>query len=395
MTGALLPLPERARLLHIGAMKSGTTALQRAARIRRKALLRHGVRYPGSGPNHFAEVCAFMRLRKDGTVPPLETWQRLMAEVETDDARRILISHEWICEADDAMAQRFIDAVGERTQVAISLRPLTGMVGSYWQQLVKNGVATLPLEKWLTKALAVTPGTRRASRWDRQCDQAGIVERWERLLGADRVTVIVADKGNPDLLFSSFEQLLGLPAGFLEGSGSDGSAANRSLSAPEAELFRRLNVVFKQSNAPFTEYAGPARHDALRRVLQADLGRSEPQIGLPDWAIERATRYGEEIAERLRQSKVTIVGDLAALHAPVAARSTGYPATFDTISMDLAVEAIAGTVAGAYGRGAFFGRKPKAPPPIPQRRQLRDRVERLPLGPEIIRLWHRRMRSEE
>lgn len=392
-SSAPLPLPERARLLHIGAMKSGTTSLQRAARIRRKALLRHGVRYPGSGPNHFAEVCAFMRVRKDGSVPPLQLWERLMDEVEADHSRRILISHEWMCEADDEMAQRFIDAVGERTHVAISLRPLSAMVGSYWQQLVKNGVATLPLDDWLAGALAKPPGERRETRWDRQSDQAGIVERWERLLGPDRITVIIADKGNPQLLFSSFEQLLGLPPHFLEEAGE--GAANRSLSAPEAELFRRLNVVFKQNDAPFAEYAGAARQSALRRVLQEDLPRSDEKIRLPTWAIERTTEYGEAIAERLRQSKVTVVGDLAALHAPVAAGVDGELPTFDTISMDIAVEAIAGTLSGAYGRGAFFGRKRTAATDLPAHVQLRDLVEQLPFGPRIVRLWRRRMSSEE
>lgn len=393
LTGAPLPLPERARLVHIGAMKSGTTSLQRAARVHRKALLRHGVRYPGSGPNHFAEVCAFMRLRKDGRVPPMQTWERLMDEVEAEHSRRILISHEWICEADDEMAQRFIDAVGQRTHVAVSLRPLSEMVSSYWQQLIKNGVATLPLEEWLTTALANPPGERRASRWDRQSDQAGIVERWERLLGADRVTVIIVDKSNPRLLLSSFEHLLGLPPHFLGEPGE--RAVNRSLSAPEAELFRRLNVVFKQNHAPFAEYAGAARDGALRRILQGDLPRSDQKIGLPDWAIERATAYGEAITDRLRQSGVTVVGDPAALHAPVGSRVDGDLPTFDSISIDVAVEAIAGTVSGAYGRGAFFGPKRVVKQDRPWREQLRDHVERLPLGSEVVRLRHRLMKSDQ
>lgn len=392
-SGAPRLLPERARLLHIGAMKSGTTSLQRAARMRRRALLRHGVRYPGSGPNHFAEVCAFMHVRKEGSVPPFQLWERLMDEVEADDSRRILISHEWMCEADDAMAQRLIDAVGERTHVAISLRPLAGMVGSYWQQLVKNGVATLPLDDWLTGALAKPPGERRATRWDRQSDQAGIVERWERLLGPDRVTVIITDKGDPQRLFSSFEQLLGLPPHFLEARG-DG-AANRSLSAPEAELFRRLNVVCQRDDAPFAEYAGAARQGALRRVLQEDLPRSDQKIRLPSWAIERTTEYGEAIAERLRQSKVTVVGDLAALHGPVAAGVDGELPTFDTISMDIAVEAIAGSVSGAYGRGAYFGPKRTAGQDLPPHVRLRDLVEQLPFGLRLVRLWRRWASSPE
>jgi hypothetical protein len=242
--------------------------------------------------------------------------------------------------------------------------------------------------------LAAPPGERRTSRWDRQSDQAGIVERWERLLGADRVTVMIADKANPDLLFSSFEHLLGLPPHLLVDPDAPGSAANRSLSAPEAELFRRLNVVFKENYAPFAEYAGEARHGALGRVLQRELSRSDQKISLPDWATERATEYGESIADRLRQSNVTVVGDPAALHAPVTSRADSELQTFDTISMDVAVEAIAGTVSGAYGRGPFFGRRRLAKQDRAMRARLRDRVERLPLGLSVVRLRQKWMRTE-
>src|SRR5699024_7178771 len=59
-TGDSLLLPERARLLHIGPMKTGTTSLQSAASKLRARLLAHGVRYPGVTMNHRRAVGAFM-----------------------------------------------------------------------------------------------------------------------------------------------------------------------------------------------------------------------------------------------------------------------------------------------------------------------------------------------
>ena len=382
---SLLPVPERARLMHIGPMKSGTTAVQRAAQKRRKKLLNHGVLYPGRGLNHFTPVAAFMGLTREGELPAMDTWQELMDEVEADETHRIFINHEWICEADDRMAQRFIDALGERTHVAITLRPLSGMVGSYWQEIVKNGAATRPFDQWLVRALDARPGERLSTRWERQKDQAGIVERWERLLGPDRVTVIIADKANPSQVSSSLEHLLGLPAGMLEDADVDGGHANRSLSATEAEFFRRQNVLFKENNMPFTEYALTYRRGAVARLLRMEFPGAERRILLPTWAADRTTAYGKEIAERLAASKVQVVGDLAALHAPVSSTVDGDYPVFDTIPMDIAVEAIAGTVSAGTGRGPFFGPKKKAKQPVPKE-HLSDRILRLPFGRTILRV---------
>lgn len=332
-----------------------------------------------------------MGVRHEGEYPAFEAWQDLMDEVEAEESRRIFINHEWICEADDRMAQNFVDALGERTHVAISLRPLSGLVSSYWQEIVKNGVATRPFDEWLHRALAEPPGARVRNKWDRQSDQAGIVERWERLLGPDRVTVIIADKASPRQVPSTLEHLLGLPEGMLDDPDADGAHTNRSLSAPEAELFRRLNVAFIENNMPFSEYALAYRRGAVARVLHRELLGSEQSIQLPTWAADRATEYGQGIADRLERSGVAVVGDLAALHAPVSATVDGDLPSFDTISMDVAVEAIAGTVSAGSGRGAFFGpRRNGAQQPVPIR--VSERIHRLPYGPKVV-AFGRRLRG--
>src|SRR5699024_12572636 len=68
----LAALPERTRLLHIGPMKTGTSALQTAARDRRQQLLDHGVRYPGNRTNHRTEMGALLGIStviRDRTEP--------------------------------------------------------------------------------------------------------------------------------------------------------------------------------------------------------------------------------------------------------------------------------------------------------------------------------------
>lgn len=379
------PVPQRTRLLHIGPMKSGTTAVQRAASARREELLRLGVRYPGTGLNHFTPAAAFMGVRREGELPDLTTWHRLMDEVGTDEANRILISHEWICEADDRQAQGFLDALGDRTHVAITLRPLSGMVGSYWQEIVKNGAVTPPFEEWLGKALAAPPGERGGGRWERQSDQAGIVERWERLLGPDRVTVVIADKARPAQVPSSLEALLDLPAGMLQDTDADGGGANRSLSPAEAEFFRRQNKVFKQNGVPFRDFALSHRRSAVARVLRTEpeLPGAQRRILLPEWAAERTTRHGKEIADRLRESRVQIVGDLEALHAPVTSTVAGELPVPESVPIDIAVQAVVGSVLAGSARSPAPG--PGGPRAAVSQAPLRDGIRRLPFSGTILR----------
>lgn len=55
-----MPLPPRSRLLYIWPMKTGTTAVQAAAREQRQNLLDHGVRYPGTKLNHRSALGALL-----------------------------------------------------------------------------------------------------------------------------------------------------------------------------------------------------------------------------------------------------------------------------------------------------------------------------------------------
>src|SRR5699024_8426563 len=128
-------LPERSRLLYIGPMKTGTSALQTAARDRRQTLLDHGVRYPGSRLNHRTELGALLGIstmtrRRTGPlgpesfdssgIPDMSRWESLRDELDAETERRILVTHEFVSQADDTASQRVIDALGsQRLHVAI------------------------------------------------------------------------------------------------------------------------------------------------------------------------------------------------------------------------------------------------------------------------------------
>ena len=110
-------LPPRSRLLHVGRMKTGTTALQSVASKRREELLQHGVRYPGVHYNHRREAQALFRRTSATERGRPDYWDQLMAEVDADDTRRNVISNEMIAGGDQTVAQQLQDDLGPLTHV--------------------------------------------------------------------------------------------------------------------------------------------------------------------------------------------------------------------------------------------------------------------------------------
>jgi hypothetical protein len=114
------------------------------------------------------------------------------------------------------------------------------------------------------------------------------------------------------MLMRTFEQLVALPVGTLV---PEQGIANRSLSLPEVELIRLLNVEFKRhkwSNALY----GRVVRNGIAKPLQAtrDPEPDEPRITTPRWAQERAAEIGKEMAAEISATGVRVLGDLEVLY---------------------------------------------------------------------------------
>jgi len=349
------PLPERTRLFHVGIPKSGTTALQNAASSGRDALRRHGVLYPGTKVNHRLAVLSFMGRRWGWTadaVPDTKHWDALMEEIEEETSRRIWFGHEFASEADGETARRFAEAIGPTCHVVVTLRSPGAILPSAWQQYVKAGVP-IHFDEWLEAVVADPPDRSVTRGFHDRNNQSLVVRRWADAVGPDRVTVIVLDKMRPELLFNTFEQLLGLPTGLLEAPDLGGFAANRGLTVPEVELFVALNELIRPHGVEWDEFERLVRNGAQRRIMDARRA-DEPKPQLPEWAVERASELGTTYAKEIAETGVRVVGDLELLSEKVPARPVGQELPTD-IPISLAAEAMAGMLSAASWRGAFFG----------------------------------------
>ena len=353
------PLPERARLFHVGIPKSGTTALQTAASSGRTDLYENGVLYPGQRFNHRLAVLSFMGRRwgwSNDAVPDRRHWDELMEEIEGEHQRRVLFGHEFASECDAEMAKRFVDAIGENCHIAVTLRSPGEILPSAWQQYVKAGISR-PFDSWLEAVIADPPNRKVTKGFHDRNDQAGVVQRWADAAGTDRVTVVVLNKQQPELLYGAFENLLGLPADLLASHAVGGSSSNRGLTLEEVELFRALNAVIRPHNVEWKDYERIVRQGAHRRIMETRKS-DEDRPQLPAWAVKRAAEIGAGYAEAIASTGVRVIGDLQKLAEEVPER-TYEESQPSKIPVELAAEAMAGMLSSASFRGATFDKKNK------------------------------------
>ena len=364
-----LLVPPRARLLHVGPPKTGTTSLQRSAAAAREALLRQGVLYPGTRYSHRRATTPFTQQHggwASGTPADDAGWAELAAEVRGAGDLRVFLSSEDVAELAADRVPDLLAAVGGEVHVAMTLRSLPALLSSAWSQYLKSGLRA-DFDSWVTGVLADPPQEGLTPSFARRSDLTGLVTTWLELVGRDRLTVIVLDPADRDLVPHAFESLLGLEPGTLTASELSGDLSNRSFTLAEAELVRRLNErVRGKGGLAWSDYERYLRNSAIPAVLRRVPGREEARLVPPRWAVERAAEAAREHARRIAELDVRVVGDLAGLSLPVPSRDEPAP-----VPADLPVEAAEQALLACLRAGVRWSHKPPSTPAPPDL----DRVE--------------------
>jgi hypothetical protein len=189
--------------------------------------------------------------------------------------------------------------------VIITVRDITKVVPSHWQERIQNG----SLVGWteFCEMACVEPRSTEASRkfW-RQHDVVRVIHKWLQVLPRDRITIVtVPPPGSDDgVLLERFLAAMGVS----HLSIGPASKANKSLGAASAELLLRVNA----------EMSKMAKHEGMdysvkmvlaKRIL-APLAAMEPRYALtPErYAVLRAR--AAELATGIQASGVRIIGDV-------------------------------------------------------------------------------------
>ena len=350
-------------LLHIGVPKTGTTAVQTALNELDQigeGLAGYGVAMPGTPLEQARAALSVLEQSvnwsQEGRPTSPNHWPRMAARLQAAQtgARTALLSSEYLCEAPPATIERISRELGPDVRVVITLRPLSRILPSAWQQYLKSG-HQLRYPSWLKAVLATPPKATVTPSFWRRHDQGAVIERWAEGFGADRLTVVVLDPDDRQLLFGAFEDLLGLPEGVLKPGPT--ARQNRSMTAAEAELFRRLNAVLRRQELPWPDYAHLVRYGAiLRTVEQLTPAQDAPLMATPPWALDRAEALGREYAERigaLQARGLTVVGDLKHL-AERPADPVEAAGPTDQVPVEVAVQALLGAMSRSIHGTAFF-----------------------------------------
>ncbi|KOG18780.1 hypothetical protein [Streptomyces viridochromogenes] len=348
--GVITPLPTGTRLLHIGPHKTGTTAIQGALFAAKDEMARHGVAWPATNRHPMEAVlaaCARTGMMGD-TAPTERHWERLLEQVRATGRRTSVISSEFFADAPDGEAiERIVEQLGgDRVHVLVTLRPLARIMPSQWQQYVQNGLR-MGYEDWLEHMLTKPPYEKPNPSFWRRHRHDRLVERWARVAGPERVTVVVVDDRDREGLLRTFEALLGLPARLLR---PVPDATNRSLTLAETEMLRNLNKEFRANELPAELYSQLVRNGAVMHMKNTCTpGPGDVKIRTPQWAVEAAAEIGAEIAERIGGTGVRVLGDMRLLSAvQLAATQPAAPSAPESrITPESAAQALYGALAAA------------------------------------------------
>jgi hypothetical protein len=341
------------RLLHIGPHKTGSTMVQGAFCLGRERLAAERIFYPGKGRQPLTPVLAVTNQPPllGGIPPKIAYWNDLVRTIQAAGDQRVVLSSEFFDEADDAAARRVVaDLGGSCVHVVVTLRPLTSIIPSQWQQYLQNGYSFSYLE-WLEGILSEPPRTPTPGFWRRHRHDE-LIARWAAVVGPENLTVIVTDESDPMMLLRTFESMLGLPAGFLV---PQPGTVNRSLTLAEAEFVRLLNQEYKRQGWPDRKYPVFMRDGAVARMKAArQPAPDEQKIVTPAWALERAASIGAEMAGNILARGVRVVGDISTLGRipPEAAEAA---AGQGSIPPPIEAEAAVLAVAGAFSAGGLGG----------------------------------------
>ena len=323
------PLPDGTCLLHIGPHKTGTSTLQSGFHHNRERLAEQGVQYIGKHltPMKAAVATASGRSIETASLDlGMERWRTLVGDIRASTARHTVMSSEFFADANAERVAATIDDLGlERTHVVVTLRPLSRILASQWQQYMQNRPSvkyddSLDYVGWLHAVLddpdgrAITP-----SFWQRHRHDL-LVERWAKVVGPDRLTVVVLDESDKRMLLRSFEELLRLEDGTLV---PRDLGTNRSLTYPEVRLLCDFNRDFLAQGWGTADYNMLVRFGAVRHLQERVPPADEPRLLTPQWAVDRSAEIAEGFVSAIAGSRVRVVGDLSSLADPTVAVGVG------------------------------------------------------------------------
>lgn len=294
-------------VLHIGAPKTGTSFVQSVMSRNKQLLAEQSVLWPGRSWSDQVRAVEDLRDAAKGILDEPTRWQALVAEADGFGGEVTVVSMEWLCLGNQALAQRAVASLDRHdVHVVLTLRDLARAVPAQWQESTQNG------HSWTYREFLEGVTARRWRRspagrhfWTNQ-DWSRMLRTWGSVVDPDHFWVVtVPPPGSPTtLLWERFCTAAGIAPVGLTLSGWP----NESLGAASAELMRRVQAARQGTDAPQRQ-KGLLKHGLAKKVL-AEHRRSEPSLVLPPSLLPWAARTTDRLVADIRAAGVRVVGDL-------------------------------------------------------------------------------------
>jgi hypothetical protein len=327
-------------VLHIGAMKSGTSFIQNVLGHNKEHLAEQGVLFPGA---RWKAQIAAVRDLANGAEPGDDVpgaWNALCDEVNAWSGTAV-ISMEFLGPRSKAQIERAVTSFpGAQVEAVLSCRDLARQIPAMWLESVQNGSTT----GWQEYLDAVRTEDRSVAAgknfWRHQAIPA-MARRWAGGLPSGALTVLTVPRpGAPsDLLWQRFGSIIGIDAASCDLD----VRANPSIGLATAQVLLRLNRRMRKEDGSLpASYDTYVKHTLAKRGLVSRQG-VEPRLGLDEaWVVKR----GRAQVNRLRSDGHRVVGDLdELLPAPVPGIHADQVPTAD--ELDAAIDGLAHMV-GAW-----------------------------------------------
>lgn len=312
----------RTVLLHVGAPKTGTSAIQQVLGEHRHYLQAQGICYPGERFDaHFLAALELMQLPWGGLEREAHgAWRDLVAQVRDWEGTAI-ISHEILAAASrPQIAQALTDLGyhdGTELHVIYSARDLARQIPAEWQENIKHR-RTTGLMEFIDALQAPTRSDDMAQWFWGVQEVPNVLDRWGEFLPAQQVHLVtVPPAGTPaQVLRDRMSQALQLDLDEVAQADPDPDVLveppriNRSLGVAEAAVLRQLNHRLE----PLLEnhhYRALVREELVHHHLSRQ--RSSAPLSIPspvfDWSRDLSQVWVEQISAR----GYHIIGDLQEL----------------------------------------------------------------------------------
>ncbi len=301
--------------LHIGAMKTGTTYLQRVMLEHKDQLARDGFLFPGD--NWRAQIRAAQEVAAMPQDPVLRAesegaWEALRAEMHQHRGAASIVSMEFLSHGSPGQARAAVESLAPaEVHVVLTLRDAVGVVPAQWQTDIRNA-RTLTWPDFM-RGVRRAAGPRghlgrlagpTATRFRRFHDVARIVEAWSPCVPAQRFHVVTVPSGgsDPTLLWRRFAGVMGLD----EGLGELSSRANESMGYASTELLRRVNLALGE--VPASDY-NPTVREKLAPLGLSPRSHLETRAQLDRSTYETALGWNRRAREAVSAAGLRLVGD--------------------------------------------------------------------------------------